>query len=885
MASPACQRVSLAAPLAECVHVRREGVVAARHHRGIVFLALVVVCLVLLPSPSGAQQLKPVRRVLVIHELGLASPAMALLDQNLIAVLDNGPYQIELYREYLETTLFSDAAVQEQFRQAYIQKYRNRPPDLIIVLGPSALKLMSGAHEQFFKHIPVVFGATSEDEAGHPRLDTEFTGIWQTWEPQKTLEVALKLHPDIAHVYVVGGTSNFDRNLEAIFKEHLRSYESKLEISYLIDLDMPGLLERLKNLPAHSIVLLTHMGQDAVGTRYLGASQADPMIAAAANAPVFGPSDVDLGHGEVGGNLGSFAADGHRVGGIALRVLNGEKPQDIPITTQANPYIFDWRALQRWGFSEASLPVGSTVLFRQPTFWEAYRRYVLAAIALFLIQTAIIVALFWQWRVRKNAQEDLALANERLRLAMECAKAVSWNMDIKKGRTSWFGALENMFGETSATFTMEIGEFYNYVHEEDRKRLAESVTRGQERHEPFVAEFRTANSNGTAHWFSARGKFTYRGDGQATRMLGMAVDITERKMAEEKVRESQERVESIIASAMDAIIAIDTDHRIVVFNAAAESMFGCSAKDALFSPIEQFIPQRFRVGHRDSVRQFARTETTNRAMDGFGTPWGLRANGEEFPIEASISQSSAGDKKLLIVIIRDITQRRQAEELLASVSRKLIEAQEQERTWIARELHDDVTQRLALLAVNLGMLKGTLPDSAKKARHALNELADMTKELGNDVQALSHRLHSSKLEYLGLGSAAASFCRELAERQGVEIDFQSDTLPKNLSTETSVCLYRVLQEALQNAVKHSGSRQFQVSLNCSESEISMTVSDSGKGFNPEDALKSRGLGITSMRERLKLIDGRFSIESGSHGTVVRAAAPIAQIKSAAATTA
>ena len=838
-------------------------------------LVLVVVCLGVLALPSGAQQLKPVRRVLVIYELGLASPAVTLLDQRLVGQLERGPYHIELYREYLETTLFPDPATQQEFRRWYVQKYRTRRPDLIIVLGPSALKLMAEAHEQFFQGIPVVFGATSEDEAGHPLLDSEFTGIWQTWEPEKTLELALKLRPDIAHVYVVGGTSNFDRKLEAIFKEHLQSYEHNLDISYLVDLDMADLLQRLKHLPAHSIVLLTHVGQDANGTRYIGSSQADPMISAASNAPVFGPSDVDLGHGEVGGNLESYAEDGRDLGEIALRVLNGEKPQGIPITTPPNPYIFDWRALQRWGLSEASLPVGSTVLFRQPTFWEAYRRYVLAAIALFLIQAAIIAALFWQWRIRKRAQEDLALANESLRLAMECAKAVSWHMDIRKGRTSWFGALENIFGKTSDVFSTEIGEFYSYVHEDDRKQLLESMASAKRRHEAFVSEFRTASSNGIAYWFSARGKFAYGRDGQATRMLGMAVDITERKLAEEKVRESQKRLEGIISSAMDAIIAIDSDRRIVVFNAAAESMFGCSAEGALSSSIERFIPQRFRPGHRDLICQFAGSEHSNRAMNGFGTPLGLRANGEEFPIEASVSQSGTGDKKLLILIIRDVTERRKAEEALASVSRQLIEAHEQERTWIARELHDDVTQRLALFAVNLGMLKGTLPDSAKEARHVLSELGDMTKELGNDVQALSHRLHSSKLEYLGLGSAAASFCREVAERQGAEVDFQSDVIPKSLPMETSLCLFRVLQEALQNAVKHSGSRRFQVSLKYSESQISMAVADSGKGFNLDDGLKSRGLGITSMRERLKLIDGTLSIESEPlHGTVVRATVPL-----------
>ena len=190
------------------------------------------------------------------------------------------------------------------------------------------------------------------------------------FEPAKTLDVALRLQPGSRHIVVVGGVSSFDKHLEAIYRETLRSYEASLDFTYLTDLDMPGLLERLKHLPDHTIVLYTHFGMDAKGTRYIGASQAGPMIAATANAPVFGPSDVDLGHGEVGGYLQSFAREGKIVGGIAVRILNGERPQDVPIVRGANAYMFDWRALRRWGFRENDLPPGSAVLFRPPSFWE-----------------------------------------------------------------------------------------------------------------------------------------------------------------------------------------------------------------------------------------------------------------------------------------------------------------------------------------------------------------------------------------------------------------------------------------------------------------------------------------------------------------------------------
>jgi signal transduction histidine kinase len=214
----------------------------------------------------------------------------------------------------------------------------------------------------------------------------------------------------------------------------------------------------------------------------------------------------------------------------------------------------------------------------------------------------------------------------------------------------------------------------------------------------------------------------------------------------------------------------------------------------------------------------------------------------------------------------------------------LIEAQEEERTRLARELHDDINQRLALLVVKLQSLQQSLPASMIEIRHAIAEASDETEGLGNDIQALSHRLHSSKLEYLGLASAAGGFCRELSDRQGMEIEFHSEGIPKDLPREISLCLFRVLQEALQNAIKHSRSRHFHVSLSGGSSGVELTVHDSGIGFDPEDATRGSGLGLTSIRERLQLVNGKLFIDSQSQrGTTILARVPLSpKTKSAAA---
>jgi PAS domain S-box-containing protein len=222
----------------------------------------------------------------------------------------------------------------------------------------------------------------------------------------------------------------------------------------------------------------------------------------------------------------------------------------------------------------------------------------------------------------------------------------------------------------------------------------------------------------------------------------------------------------------------------------------------------------------------------------------------------------------------DITERKLAEESLSTIGRRLIDAQEKERTWIGRELHDDINQQLALLAVELdrwGQHVPTADELMEQVRHAQQRINQIAKE----VQGLSHRLHSSKLEYLGLATAARSFCRELAEQSKVEIQFSSASIPRALPKEISLCLFRVLQEAAQNAVKHSGVRTFTVDLNGIDDLIELTVSDHGIGFEQQEAFTRTGLGLISMRERLQLVHGHICVRSkpGS-GTTIRAQVPI-----------
>jgi PAS domain S-box-containing protein len=238
--------------------------------------------------------------------------------------------------------------------------------------------------------------------------------------------------------------------------------------------------------------------------------------------------------------------------------------------------------------------------------------------------------------------------------------------------------------------------------------------------------------------------------------------------------------------------------------------------------------------------------------------------------------SSNGNAERVFGIGADITERKLAAEALSTVSRRLIEAQEQERTRIARELHDDICQQLAVLTIETEKMRREPAHLSAEVASQIQAVINRAQGIAKDVHGISHRLHSSRLELLGIGLAAQGFCRELSEQRGVLIDVHCNDLPRGVPADVSLCLFRVLQESLNNAVKYSGVKQFHVQLSGEVDGICLTVRDSGSGFDLETEINGRGLGLVSMRERVALINGRLSvIAKPGGGTEVSVWAPLA----------
>jgi PAS domain S-box-containing protein len=223
---------------------------------------------------------------------------------------------------------------------------------------------------------------------------------------------------------------------------------------------------------------------------------------------------------------------------------------------------------------------------------------------------------------------------------------------------------------------------------------------------------------------------------------------------------------------------------------------------------------------------------------------------------------------------QDITERKLAEETLRAMSGRLITAQEEERARIARELHDDLSQRMALLSIGIEQFGQGLPDLSSKAQQQIQDVAEIATDISSTIHNLSHQLHPSKLDTLGLVASLLSLCREFGTQHDLQVQFVHGGIPGKIPQDVTLCLFRIVQEALRNVVKHSGAAEAKVELFGQGGRIELGIFDSGSGFSAESAQAKGGLGLISMRERLRLVRGQLSIESEpSHGTRIRVCIP------------
>jgi PAS domain S-box-containing protein len=665
-----------------------------------------------------------------------------IIDQALQRILgERLKASLDYYSEHIDAQRFTDAGFQAALHEFLRRKYADRQFDVLVATTDAALELATIYSGELFAGVPVIFYATSPVK---PRPGS--TGLTSGMDLARTIGIALQLQPETQRVFVLTGRSPFDKFYETLSRAQFRQFEGRLEIVYWSGLPMPELLDRVARLPAHSIVYPLFITEDGNGQRFLPLDPIDSIVAAA-NAPTYGFAAPELDRGIVGGSLYHPEIIAARLAELTLRVLDGEAPADIPVAS-IDPFVneVDWRELQRWNISEARVPAGTVVRFREPGLWVRYKRYIIATLILILAQTALIAGLLVQRVKRRRIESALRESEESFRVMADTAPVMVWRSGTDKA-CDFFNRPWLEFRGRS--MDQEIGDGWTQgVHAADLEACIATYAASFDERRSFRMEYRLQRADGEHRWVLDSGVPRVAPDGSFAGYIGSCIDITERQRAEAELRDS----------------------------------------------------------------------------------------------EAALRRSLAQNQDL---------------------AGRLIVAQEAERARIARDLHDDMSQRLAGVAMMLSGLKGRLGMSApeKEIASTLTEVQECTNTVADGIRNLSHELHAGALQFVGLAGALKEHCSEFERHRQIRVPFSTgDTEIGWVDPSVALCLYRVTQEALANAARHGRAQVARVRLVRTVGALELGIVDDGIGFDANQHHGS-GLGLRSIAERVRLVHGIVKIES------------------------
>lgn len=487
--------------------------------------------------------------------------------------------------------------------------------------------------------------------------------------------------------------------------------------------------------------------------------------------------------------------------------------------------------------------------------------------------SAGIVVLAYEW-LRQRTVKELFASEMRFRQVVEHIADALFVDDVE-GRVVFandqFLKLFGLRREQLQATTLE-----DYVAPEYRAVLRERHDRrisGQP--VPTQFEYEGIRQDGTRAFLEVDVVPVINAEGKIIGTQSALRDITTRKRAEAALRESEEISRTTFEQAAIGVAHVDIDGRWIRVNDKLCSILGYSREELLGLSFAQITYYDDLGKDLDYVRKVLSGDLKTYSMEkryirkDQSLLW---AN-----LTVSLVRTSSGEPKYFIAVVEDIAARKQAEEALHQLSGQLISAQERERSWISKELHDGIGQNLALLAIELDRIRSA-PERCDFKTDELKQLSSRVKSLSDDIRTISHGLHPSHLEYLGLASALHSLCSEVNRSSNTEVQFEASEIPRKLPHAISLCLYRVVQEALQNVIRHSEAKHTIVEIKVAGDELHLRICDDGTGFDPAACRQADSIGLMGMRERVGLIHGEIRLESKlGQGTVVEVRVPLSSL--------
>ena len=794
--------------------------------------ALLVCCW----TANGAPRPK---RLLVVYGRAGESAADATFDRGVRNAIGAAGPAVQYVAEYLEidpAALASDERLPDHLRD----KYGRQPVDAIIAASSASLEFLRQHRDDLFAGVPIVFRTVERPVFDGTREDADITGVTGDGVIGKTLQTALDLQPDAKRVVVLTGVAAMDALPQAALREALVPFERLVRFTYTADASPAGAAAAGSGDVSF---ILDARDRDAPEAPPASGQLASVSLASA--VPVFAPSAGLIGRGSIGGYVTDAEEAGRVAGRMALRIMNGTPPADIPIASVRSTPTFDWRELRKWNVSEDRLPAGSVVLFRAPTLANRLGRPISLAL-LAGVEVMLVAALLVQVVSRRRVEHTLRDNEQRYRSVMDMQTDLVCRFMPDTTLTFVNDAYCRFWGRTRASL---IGtKFLDLTPAGTREEVR--AVRGALGPGEFSHEHEVMLADGTIGWHHWTNLAITDARGRVIEIQAVGQDITDRKRAERAAQQSEARKAAILRAMPDLMFVMGVDGTYIDFHARDPK--------SLFVPPEAFLGKTIRDimpgAHADRFMDAIARATLSE--EPVVLEYELPIDGEMRAWETRIV-SCESDKVLSIV--RDITESRRARERNRDLAGRLLVSQEAERGRIARELHDDLSQKVALLNIDLDQLASPRIGEAERLDR-LRQLSGRAGEIATGVHQLAHRLHPSKLQMLGLAPALRSVCREITEQHGVETDFAADESLPAIDPDVALCLYRVTQEALYNVLRHSGTRQASVELRCDGGGLTLRIADEGVGFHV-DAAERAGLGLVSMRERVNLLGGTLTIQS------------------------
>jgi PAS domain S-box-containing protein len=691
---------------------------------------------------AWAESPREAKHVLVLHSEEKAHPAHELTDQGIRSIFDsNTRFDIRLYDEYLDVSRFPGPANARVMADYLTRKYAGMKIDAIITVYPAAADFILRQAPGLFPATPIVANEVTKAYTKNLKSFAQARSITGTLVGENAsdlLDSILRILPRTQRVALVSGTGANDIYGEHVFIQGLEKYNNKLQLIDLGQLSMEETLTRVAALPVDTIVLYESISRDGNDQTFVP-REALAAISRVSSVPVFGLYDSYLGYGIVGGRLVSWERQGREAARMVLRILSGDSPASIPFGgEQAYIDAYDWRELKRWNIPVSAVPSGSEIRYRVPSLWEEHKREIIGGVALIAFQAVLIFGLLVNLRRRRIAEKSLTESEARLSLAAESADAGMWGMEAGIGQVWATDKTRELFG-LPKHITLHYNDFLRRVHPEDRKRLNGAIQKALQSGKDATEEYRIQRADGSLRWLALHGRLQPAGSGQPMRLMGVTVDITDRKQGEELLRQNQQD--------------------------------------------------------------------------------------------------------------------------LSQLTGRIISAQEEELRRLSREIHDDLTQRLAALALDAALIEKQLDPSQSGTIEELKGLRTNLSEVAEEVHDLSRRLHPSILDDLGLVQAVQAESSAFINKTGIGLSITTDEFPDLVPPQLALCLYRVIQEGLQNIAKHSQAKAASVTLQGLSDGFRLLIEDKGVGFDPEKVRKRAGIGLSSMRERVRLLNGAISFNS------------------------